>query len=160
MSKAKFCPERVKDPKRFDPKSFRTKKFKAHRITFGCPKSAFDSKRKRCRRPVEVQRILHPAGEKKCPVPGVEVGKRRNPGAKWHEVERDKYFEIRSKLPKSKPYTWTGGFLTGKIGAHSDSADKSMQLGINPRSKRWRGILSGKVKYITPKEMKMLKSIR
>lgn len=70
---AKFCSERKKAPSYFDSRSFRTTKKGKHRLTFGCPKGKWDNKKQVCRVPVVLQRILHPEGEKVCPVGGKEA---------------------------------------------------------------------------------------
>lgn len=59
----RFKIQRVRDPKRFDPRSFRTKKVDGHRVTVGCPRGQWDPERGRCSRPVQLQRILHPKSE-------------------------------------------------------------------------------------------------
>jgi hypothetical protein len=74
--RARFCPERVAAPSAFDRRSFRTVRVKGHRVTVGCPMGYYDAQRRRCRVSTRAQRILHPVGEGKCPVPR-ELG--RNP---------------------------------------------------------------------------------
>lgn len=69
-SKAKFRHETVKSKGRFDPRSFRTVMARAHRVTVGCPKSKYDPKRKKCKVPTQVQKILHPLKERKMTAKG------------------------------------------------------------------------------------------
>jgi len=54
-----YC-KKVLIPKgRFDPRSFRTvSPSKRTRITIGCPRGQWDSRRKRCRTGTKAQRIL------------------------------------------------------------------------------------------------------
>lgn len=53
-----YISERVKSPKKFDPRSFRTKRVDSTLLTFGCPKGKWSSKKKICKVPVELQRKL------------------------------------------------------------------------------------------------------
>ncbi len=71
-----YCPERVAPKGRFDPRSFRTVRSDGHFVTVGCEKGEYDAKRLRCKVGTRAQRILHPKGEKTCPLTGRE---RRNP---------------------------------------------------------------------------------
>jgi len=79
--RAQFCPERVAPPSAFDPRSFRTVRVKGHRVTVGCPKGQYDASRRRCRVGTRAQRILHPVGEGKCPLPR-EIGRTKRPARK------------------------------------------------------------------------------
>ncbi len=81
-SRAEYCPERIVSPSKFDSRSFRTVTSRAHKLTVGCPKGHWDAKRGVCKVPMELQRILHPTGEAKCPVPGKEL---KNNPAKYEE---------------------------------------------------------------------------
>ncbi len=78
-ARARFCPERVADPRRFDRRSLRTVVAKGHRVTVGCPRGQYDARRRRCRTATRAQRVLHPAGEGRCPLGGREL--RGNPDA-------------------------------------------------------------------------------
>lgn len=69
-SRAGYCPERVADPRTFDRRSFRTVVRRGHRVTVGCPRGQYDAGRQRCRVGTRAQRILHPAGEGRCPLGG------------------------------------------------------------------------------------------
>lgn len=53
-----YISERVKSPKKFDPRSFRTKKVDSTLLTFGCPKGEWSPKKRKCKVPVELQRKL------------------------------------------------------------------------------------------------------
>lgn len=77
-SRAIYCPERLESPGRFDPRSFRTVQTDGHLVTIGCPRGQYDARAGRCRVGTRAQRILHPPGERACPLPGREV---RNPEA-------------------------------------------------------------------------------
>ncbi|MFH1398956.1 MAG: hypothetical protein ABIG95_02500 [Candidatus Woesearchaeota archaeon] len=68
MPEKNFTHETVKHKRAFDKRSFRTKKMGAHRVTFGCKKGEWMPRKKICKVPVEIQKILHPVGEnpKKC----------------------------------------------------------------------------------------------
>jgi hypothetical protein len=69
ITHAKFCPERVAPPSRFDSRSFRMVKSRGHFVTVGCPKGHFH--RGRCDVGTQAQRILHPASERDtCALPG------------------------------------------------------------------------------------------
>lgn len=74
-SRARYCAERLADPRRFDPRSFRTVVQAGHRVTVGCPRGEWDRRRRRCRVGTRAQRILHPAGEGRCPVGGRALGR-------------------------------------------------------------------------------------
>lgn len=69
-SRTRYCPERIEDPRRFDRRSFRTVMRHGHRVTVGCPRGQYDAGRRRCRVGTRAQRILHPAGEGRCPLGG------------------------------------------------------------------------------------------
>lgn len=75
-----YCHERIVDPKKFDKRSFRVVQSGFHKITIGCPKGHYDSKRKICKIGTRIQKILHPEGEGKCPVGGKAL--KHNPAIK------------------------------------------------------------------------------
>ncbi len=79
-SRAEYCPERIQSPSKLDSRSFRTITSRAHKLTVGCPKGEWDAKRGVCKVPMELQRILHPAGEAKCQIPGKEI--KHNPATR------------------------------------------------------------------------------
>lgn len=57
----KFLRQRVTSPKKFDPRSLRTKDIgrpEGTKIIVGCPKGKFDPKKKRCKVGTKVQSIL------------------------------------------------------------------------------------------------------
>lgn len=57
----KFLRKRVASPKKFDPRSFRTKDVGrpgGKKIIVGCPRNKFDAKKKRCKVGTKVQSIL------------------------------------------------------------------------------------------------------
>ncbi len=58
--KRRYVSERLEDPEKFDPESFRTIIVDGHRITIGCPIETVDS---RCPIGTRAQRILHPIKE-------------------------------------------------------------------------------------------------
>lgn len=59
-SRAKFKHERIKSPKAFDPRSFRTKRAGASRIIVGCPRGKYSSSAGRCKVGMRAQSILRP----------------------------------------------------------------------------------------------------
>jgi len=62
-SRARFIHEPLQSKRKFDPRSFRTKVSRAHRITFGCPKGKYSPSTELCKVPVQIQKILHPMEE-------------------------------------------------------------------------------------------------
>ena len=62
-SRARFIHEPLQSKRKFDPRSFRTKVSRAHRITFGCPKGQYSPSTELCKVPVQIQKILHPMEE-------------------------------------------------------------------------------------------------
>lgn len=68
----KYCDERQQDPRKFDPRSFRTIKLgkKGKLGTVGCPKGEWQPRKKRCRVGMQLQRILIPEGQGRCRVGG------------------------------------------------------------------------------------------
>lgn len=67
-ARAKFCSFRVRDPKKFDKKSFRTKpRGKNVRITTACPKGKYNRRTEKCRVGVQLQTILKRKVRGKCP---------------------------------------------------------------------------------------------
>jgi len=53
------CRKRVKDPKKFDKRSFRSKRLsKRTRILVACPKGQYSSKLKRCKVGMQTQSII------------------------------------------------------------------------------------------------------
>lgn len=81
-SRAKFRHETVKSKRYFDPRSFRTVKARAHRVTIGCPRGEWDPKRKKCKVATQIQKILHPKGEYEI------MAKGRNPRAKSNKASQ------------------------------------------------------------------------
>jgi len=71
-SRARFIHEPLQSKSKFDPRSFRTKVSRAHRITFGCPKGKYSPSTELCKVPVQIQKILHPMKEamlaNPCPI--------------------------------------------------------------------------------------------
>jgi rRNA processing protein Krr1/Pno1 len=154
-SRATYCPERIVDPKKFDRRSFRTKAYRAHRLTFGCPKGKWDAKRGICKVPVQLQRILHPAGEGKCPVPGKEL---KNPGVKWHEERHKKYGKMATEAG-IKGRNDLRQLYRGYSFAHGDSVVASEMLGLkNPFKKVSEIKARHKGYWFAPKTMKFFKS--
>ena len=77
-SRAKYCHERIKSPKKFDPRSFRTKELgKGVKATFGCPKKKYSPRKKRCKVSMQMQRRLIPVGARGCKVGGKAIGHNR-----------------------------------------------------------------------------------
>jgi len=53
------CRKRMEDPKKFDKRSFRSKKInKNTRIIVACPKGEYDSKNKKCRVGLQIQSFI------------------------------------------------------------------------------------------------------
>jgi len=53
------CRKRVADPRKFDKRSFRSKRLsKETRIIIACPKSQYDSKKKKCKVGMQKQSII------------------------------------------------------------------------------------------------------
>ncbi len=134
-SRAQYCPEQLADPGRFDPRSFRTVQTDGHRVTIGCPKGQYDARRRRCRVGTRAQRILHPAGEGKCPVGGLELG-RRNPLTR---AEADQVLlsaaGARTMLeqPAISRHPFSRGLYTGKAQAYDDVAVRFARFGAGRR---------------------------
>jgi hypothetical protein len=59
-SRAKFRHKRIVSPKRFDPRSFRTKKVGASRVIIGCPKEKYSPSTGKCKVGTRAQAILRP----------------------------------------------------------------------------------------------------
>lgn len=84
-SRAKYCHERIKTPKKFDPRSYRTKTLgKGIKATFGCPKGSYSPRKGRCKTAMQMQRRLIPVGAKGCKVGGKAI--RHNPTLKVYDV--------------------------------------------------------------------------
>lgn len=117
----KHIRERLKSPKKFHKKSFRTKVYPSgHKILTACPKGDWDAKHKRCSKPVQIQAILHPLtrGEavKLSSNPSKPVAKAKaksirkkgirarvvKMGAKGYEVFTDGMRKVRAKAKKFK----------------------------------------------------------
>jgi hypothetical protein len=133
-SRAKFCPERIESPKKFDPRSFRTKVARAHRLTFGCPKGKWDPKTETCKVPVQLQRILHPVGEAICPIGGQEIR---------HNVTDDQIEAYALRL-----------YQKG-VGVDSVSRELKREFGLRKSdadyfARRASRIARGAVKYVSP----------
>lgn len=75
---SKFCAEHINDASKYNKKSFRTKISGEHRVLLGCLKGKYDIKTKTCKVSMQVVKIMHPEGEGKCPIGGIEV-KKKNP---------------------------------------------------------------------------------
>ena len=53
------CRKRVEDPKKFDRRSFRSKRLsKRTRIIVACPRGQYDTRRKRCKVGMKTQSII------------------------------------------------------------------------------------------------------
>lgn len=53
------CRKRQKDPKKFDKRSFRTKKVSEKTsLVVGCPQGKYDSKKKKCKVGTQVQSVI------------------------------------------------------------------------------------------------------
>lgn len=59
----KYKRERIRNPNKFEPRSFRTKRVRNHLVVVGCPKGYWDENTNRCRVGTQVQTILHPKHE-------------------------------------------------------------------------------------------------
>ena len=53
-----WCRKRIKDPKKFDKKSFRVKSNKKTKVVIGCPKGKYDSASNTCKVGTRVQSIM------------------------------------------------------------------------------------------------------
>jgi len=84
-SRARFIHEPLQSKKKFDPRSFRTKVSRAHRITFGCPKGKWSPTLEECKVPVQIQKILHPMKEAMLsnPCPLSNPKKKKPKEKKW-----------------------------------------------------------------------------
>jgi hypothetical protein len=108
---ARFCSETLQPKRRYDPRSFRTVVARGHRVTVGCPKGHYAAHGAgRCRHPVEAQRILHPAGEGRCPYGGPRRTRRNPPGRRARLTTfYDRVLEVRGvKGQRSGP--WRGRY--------------------------------------------------
>lgn len=84
-TRAKYCHERIESPKKFDPRSYRTKTLgKGIKATFGCPKGSHSPRKGRCKTAMQMQRRLIPVGAKGCKVGGKAI--RHNPTLKAYDV--------------------------------------------------------------------------
>lgn len=60
-SHSKYIRKRIKDPKKFDKRSFRTKDVgrpEHHKIIIGCPKGKYNAKTKKCKVGMQVQSVM------------------------------------------------------------------------------------------------------
>lgn len=89
-SRSKYCHQRIRSPKEFDPKSFRTialgKGKSKKRAVIGCPKGHWSQRSRTCKVGTRIQKILIPEGEKGCPRGGIEITKKtkKNPEPYWY----------------------------------------------------------------------------
>jgi hypothetical protein len=116
---ARFCSEILQPKGRYDARSFRTVIARGHRVTVGCPRSHYAAHGAgRCRHPVEAQRILHPAGEGRCPYGGPRRTRRNLPGRRarlttfYDRIHRI-YGEKGRKSRAQRPGPYTHGFTSG-----------------------------------------------
>ena len=129
-SRARFIHEPLQSKKKFDPRSFRTKVSRAHRITFGCPKGKYSPSTELCKVPVQIQKILHPMAEamlsnpcplsnpKKKPIPMSLIKKFRRygipaTGPTYIKVKGEKGYRWRREknpIPKMKSGRERRGF--------------------------------------------------
>lgn len=97
-SRARFIHEPLQSKKKFDPRSFRTKVSRAHRITFGCPKGKWSPTLEECKVPVQIQKILHPMEEamlsNPCPLSNP---KRLTTRKDWGSLPKAKYMTRQEK---------------------------------------------------------------
>lgn len=121
-TKSRFVVETIKSKRYFDPRSFRTKVARAHRLTFGCPKGYWDPGREVCKVPVELQRILHPRSEFVRDNPcyyKISSKKRSNPGPRKWYVGKLLYTGLEAKVfsssrkPKKSSYGHLYKHVTG-----------------------------------------------
>ena len=71
--RGEYRDERLADPQRFDPRSFRTVTLDdGHQVTVGCPLGHWHPRARagyQCDVPMEAQRVRHPVAERNCPNP-------------------------------------------------------------------------------------------
>lgn len=98
---AKYCHERVSSPRKYDKRSFRTKSVgkRGHKIVTGCPKGEYNRRTSKCRVAVGLQAILHPEGEKKCPVAGRKIRHKKR-GRRMRRRKRNPHLRFK--------YSWVG----------------------------------------------------
>lgn len=153
-SRAKFCVQRLEAPSRFDKRSFRTVRRKGHVITIGCPKGKWTGRR--CSVGTRAQRILHPAGEGKCPIGGREL---RNPtyGVYW-SPEGKKIATVQARTERAarrkapRPYRK----YLGEVYAVKENAGRRAGCALhNPRVK-----IYGRVHHIVASDRYGAKSRR
>lgn len=101
---AKYCHERVASPKRFDKKSFRTKPVgkRGHKIVTGCPKGKYSKRSGRCKTSIGLQAILHPEGEKKCPIAGRKIRHKKRRGRRRRNPHMSFKYAWVGYVPRSK----------------------------------------------------------
>lgn len=99
-----YISERIKSPKKFDPRSFRTKRVDSTLLTFGCPKGKWSPKKKKCKVPVELQRKLkvkrsNPAGRSELIYDKVlTIQAQKGKGSHWPNEKFEHKFTSGAKI--------------------------------------------------------------
>lgn len=63
----RYCHRRLKSKKKFDKRSFRTKRSGKALVRLACPRGKWHAGTERCRVPMQAQAILVPKKRGKCP---------------------------------------------------------------------------------------------